>query len=179
MITIKAPSEAFMAATYAWHEDEELNKQTGFGTGETAVKAAKLLLNSIFEGRPDSALIAIWDGKEPVGYAVLENIDVRNRSTKIHLTIKPESQNKGVGKQALALVSDYCFEQGLMRLTFSPFSFNKRAVAMAKAVGYKVEARTKMAAWTPNNGFIDLMQMRLVSPERSKLKRYTNGPNSS
>lgn len=165
-IELRSPSAVFIEQAKEWHTNEELNHWTGFGRGNAGKKLAHMALEAFRNDEaPDSLrMLAAWDGPTPIGYVVFSDIDGKNKTADLHLTIGPENQGNGYGTKVLTKAVSRGFNGGLYRMTFRPLSSNRGAIAVARKVGFELEAYTKYSVWT-QNGPQTQAQMRVIKPE--------------
>lgn len=165
---LRRPSTQFVEIAKIWHQNEELNKLTGFGSGKPGILAAEMAMDALVDLPPSMMAFALWDEDEvPVGYTVLTDIDEKNRSASLHVTLPPANQGYGLGMTALKDTLRKAFKAGLWRITFCPLVTNQRAVEVAVKAGFKVEARTRGSVWM-DSGPKDQVQMRAIKPEWEK-----------
>ena len=163
----KKPSKAFIEIAKAWHEDEQLNHETGFGRGRVGIEAAHQALDLVYLNLEQARFFSVWDGLTPVGYVAFSDLDRHNKSGDLHITISPTQQGKGYGPEALRSAVDLGMRDGLYRITYCPVTSNKRAIKAGFRAGFKLEARTKFSLWT-EDGPQDQAQMRVIKPEWRK-----------
>ncbi len=163
----KKPSKTFIEIAKVWHEDEQLNHDTGFGRGPVGVNLAHQKLDLVLDSLDIIRFFAVWDGLVPIGYVAFTELDEKNKAGVLHITISPTEQGKGYGSKALQAAVDLGMRDGLYRITYSPVTANKRAVKAGFNAGFKLEARTKFSVWT-EDGPQDQAQMRVIKPEWRK-----------
>jgi RimJ/RimL family protein N-acetyltransferase len=168
---LKNPSGAFLEVAKVWHRDEELNKLTGFGSGQPGVLLAERTMGAMLNAPSSVRMYALWEDDTPLGYTVFTDIDEKNRTADLHITLPPIHQGSGLGVEALLQTTGEGFKRGLWRITFKPMVTNQRAVEAAAKAGYKVEARTRGSIWM-DSGPKDQTQMRAIKPEWEK--KYGN-----
>jgi RimJ/RimL family protein N-acetyltransferase len=170
-LELRAPSKISIDAAKEWHTDETTNYWTGFGRGKTGIALAQAAMEQLLERPPASMrMFMVWNESEPVGYVVFTDLDSKNRTGDLHITLSPRHQGKGIGVQVLKMAVDQGMHTGLYRITFRPLASNRRAINTGFKAGFKLEARTKYSAWTAD-GPQDQAQMRVVKPEWRKRKQ--------
>ena len=81
----------------------------------------------------------IYEGKEPVGYTALRDINHITRSAEFSIFIEPQEQGKGYGKRGLHDIVEYGFGTiNLNRIYADVFSFNK-AYKLYIDFGFKLD----------------------------------------
>lgn len=98
------------------------------------------------------SLVVEHKEEEVVGKFSLTKIDwkemcVNNMGIRIH----PQWCSKGYGTRLLKGISDWCFNNGIVKIKFDVLSTNQRAVKSYKNVGYKIidefECRNAIFYW--------------------------------
>ena len=163
----KKPSKAFIEIAKVWHEDEDLNYNVGFGRGRVGIEAAHQALDLVLPNLDEMRFFSIWDDLIPVAYISFSDLDSRNKTGAVHVTVSPTQQGKGYGPEALRAAVDLGMRDGLYRITYSPLAQNKPAIKAGFKAGFKLEARTKFSVWT-EDGPQDQAQMRVIKPEWRK-----------
>ena len=174
-IILSKPDNKFLINALHWHEDEELNKSVGAGIGLPGKVRAHNALKELTLNPPDNGvLLVVSMEEEPVGYVYYSDIAMHRKMAELHITIAPEFQSKGIGKEAMIQALDHAFKSDLYRVTFSPFKNNDRAVGLAKKLGFTLEAFTKSSAWVDGSPR-DQALFRMIRPEWTKhRKRLVN-----
>jgi aminoglycoside 6'-N-acetyltransferase len=121
--------------------------------------------------RNDGTAFAIDVDGELAGWLGFEEEnDPDYRHAALDVFLAPESQGRGLGRAALALVARWLFEErGHHRITIDPASSNRRAIRAYEAVGFRpvgVMRRYERGAdgtWQ-DNLLMDLLAEELVSP---------------
>lgn len=101
-----------------------------------------------------------------IGNIGLENINDIHRSCKIGLFIgDEENRGRGYGTEALRLLCRYCFDVlNMHSLELNVYSFNKRAVASYKKVGF-VETGVRRDGYFLGGRYYDIIIMDLLRGE--------------
>lgn len=91
--------------------------------------------------------IVLEEGDRLIGNCGIKEIDWRRRCGEVGLFIGSEAdRGKGYGKEALRLLLGYCFETlNLHNVELHVFSFNARAIAAYKSVGFREAGRRREA----------------------------------
>ncbi len=104
----------------------------------------------------------------PMGYALIRNLDLKNRKAEIGLHLEPSYQGQGYGKDAFLTLIRFCFQElNLHRLFLEVFDFNEKAIRMYENIGFKIEGRYREAYYT-QNAYCDLIAMSLLENEFSE-----------
>jgi len=92
--------------------------------------------------RPDRLDLAIVDrvSNRCVGEAVLNELDAGNDSCNFRIIIGPEGRDRGLGTEAVRLITDHAFRTtSLWRISLEVYSFNPRAQRVYERAGFETE----------------------------------------
>lgn len=110
-------------------------------------------------------LIVEDEAKDPIGYAIIKNIDHLHRNAEIGMYLDPKSQGKGYGKDAFLTLMRHCVHDlNMHRLYLQVFDFNKRAIEMYEKLGFKTEGVLR-DAFFKDNQYCDIVQMSILNTE--------------
>jgi aminoglycoside 6'-N-acetyltransferase len=99
-----------------------------------------------------------------IGYYEENTPDYRHAGMDLFLTT--ESQNQGLGREALRLLARHLFEErGHHRLVIDPAASNARAIRAYEAVGFKPVGIMRMYERGPNGTFHDGLLMDLLTED--------------
>jgi aminoglycoside 6'-N-acetyltransferase len=99
-----------------------------------------------------------------IGFHEEETPDYRHAGMDLFLAT--ESQNQGLGREALRLVSRHLFEErGHHRLVIDPAASNARAIRAYEAVGFKPVGIMRMYERGADGAFHDGLLMDLLADE--------------
>ncbi|MEV1050845.1 GNAT family protein [Streptomyces sp. NPDC059017] len=105
------------------------------------------------------------DSGELVGEAVLNNWDERNGSCNFRILIGPRGRDRGLGTEAVRLVTGYGFERlGLNRISLSVYDFNPRARRAYEKAGFVAEG-TEREVLRHEDGWVDATNMSVLARE--------------
>lgn len=120
--------------------------------------------------RVDLAIVGPDDGRW-LGEVVLMDIDPENRSAGFRIALAAERlAGRGLGREAAALMLAWGFEPlGLHRVGLEVFEFNRRAIRVYEALGFRHEGRLRQAllqdgAWH-DALLMSLLEGELVHPD--------------
>lgn len=100
-----------------------------------------------------------------VGRALLFHVDPLARSAEAGLSLLPEHQGQGLGKDVLRVLLRYGFRsRNLRRVHLQTLSSNEAGLRCYRAVGFVEEGRLREAAWVEG----DYQDMVLMSVLRSE-----------
>lgn len=117
--------------------------------------------------QPDRLDLGVVDraSGELVGEAVLNNWDERNRSCNFRILIGPRGRDRGLGTEAVRLITGYGFERlGLNRISLSVYDFNPRARRAYEKAGFVAEG-TEREVLRHEDGWVDATNMSVLARE--------------
>ncbi|TLQ48453.1 GNAT family N-acetyltransferase [Streptomyces marianii] len=117
--------------------------------------------------QPDRLDVGVVDraSGELVGEAVLNNWDERNRSCNFRILIGPRGRDRGLGTEAVRLITGYGFERlGLNRISLSVYDFNPRARRAYEKAGFIAEG-TEREVLRHEDGWVDATNMSVLARE--------------
>jgi RimJ/RimL family protein N-acetyltransferase len=135
------------AAHTAWENDLAV----GIPLGDEAYTPTSLermheQIDSALRNQSHVFSIVALDSEQTIGRCMLTNLDAINRSAMLGIMIGPEFQNQGYGQEALRLLLDYAFNLlNLNSVMLGTYSFNHRAIAAYKKVGFTEIGRRRQA----------------------------------
>jgi RimJ/RimL family protein N-acetyltransferase len=115
-------------------------------------KGAEQDVGRIIEGCMLAVMLCLPDDDgTPIGYLGLTKQNprmVQARQTAMLIQIADGFQNKGYGREALDWALDWAFRQaGVHRVSIGTMSFNVRALALYKKVGFVEEGRKRESCY--------------------------------
>ncbi|MFI9271488.1 GNAT family N-acetyltransferase [Kitasatospora sp. NPDC052896] len=100
-----------------------------------------------------------------VGEVVLNAWQPDHHSCNIRIALGPAGRNRGLGTEAMRLMTGHAFEQlGLHRLSLDVFAFNPRARRAYENVGFVVEG-VHRDALRDGDRWVDEILMSVLAPE--------------
>ncbi len=140
---------------------EEPEVARWFGTGSAEESADEFLSD------PDVTGFAIEAGGALVGVIGYHEEDTPDyRHAGMDLFLAAESQNQGLGREALRLLARHLFEErGHHRLVIDPAASNARAIRAYEAVGFKPVGVMRLYERGPDWTFHDGLLMDLLPGE--------------
>jgi RimJ/RimL family protein N-acetyltransferase len=115
----------------------------------------------------DAATFAVTElaSGDLAGEALLWGIDLHNRSAHVGIALRPASQGRGLGRDAVAVLCRYGFAlRGLHRLQLETLSDNAPMIAVATRLGFTREGVTRGSSWV-DGGFADDVIFGLLAAE--------------
>jgi aminoglycoside 6'-N-acetyltransferase len=132
-----------------------------FGTESAEASAHEFISDPEVAGfaiEADDALVGV------IGYYEENTPDYRHAGMDLFLAT--ESQNQGLGREALRLLARHLFEErGHHRIVIDPAASNSRAIRAYEAVGFKPVGVMRMYERGPDGTFHDGMLMDLLVEE--------------
>lgn len=103
---------------------------------------------------------------ELIGNCGIHDINYQRRTATVGIFIgKDQNRNRGYGTEALQLLLDYGFHYlNLKNIMLTVFSFNERAIACYKKVGFKEFGRRRQSYFV-NGNYYDEVQMDILAEE--------------
>jgi RimJ/RimL family protein N-acetyltransferase len=117
------------------------------------------------EGTDIGFSIEALDSERVVGHTGLFGGSVKDRDRSVGIYIGPPFLNQGYGTDAMRLMVDYGFrELGLHRIDLTVLSFNTRAIAAYRKVGFVEEGRAREAVFHDGQWY-DRVSMAILAGE--------------
>jgi RimJ/RimL family protein N-acetyltransferase len=111
--------------------------------------------------RLDLAIIDLASGR-CVGEVVLNDLDAGNDSCNFRILIGPQGRNRGLGSEAVQLITDHAFRTTpLWRISLEVYSFNPRARRVYERAGFQAEGVLR-GALRFDDGRVDAVVMSLL-----------------
>ena len=159
------------AVEEGWFDNEEDNRNMGFGSGETGKAAiregfAELLASDTGE----AFIVGIYRAGEPVGYFVVEECGGNSKTAKIHMYVCPGGRKTNVFRTSLVRLLSLLFENGTYRTECEIFSFNKKALSAFLGLGFKREGYKRASYWVDGNPMTQVLIRMLRKDFREMYK---------
>lgn len=121
--------------------------------------------NSLKNNNLNFAIVKL-ENDEMIGNCGLMNINQRDRVGEVGIFIGSEdNRGKGYGAEALKLLLDFGFNyNNLNNIMLGAMSFNERAIACYKKVGFKEYGRRREAYFL-NGKYYDIVYMDILAKE--------------
>ena len=119
-------------------------------------------------GQDRATALAIEEGGAVVGMIQYhEEPDPDYRHAGVDLFLSTAAQGRGLGREAIELVTTYLFEQrGHHRLTIDPAADNERAIRCYAAAGFRTVGVMRRYERGADGSFHDGVLMELVRPDQ-------------
>lgn len=121
---------------------------------------------AVHEPAPDAAEFSVVEkaSGQLAGEAVLWQIDPHNRSAHAGLALRPSLRGKGLGVDALRVLTTYALvTRGLHRVQLEVVADNQAMLAAAARAGYQSEGVQRLAVWVQGR-FVDQVIMSALAP---------------
>ncbi|KIK69564.1 hypothetical protein GYMLUDRAFT_151062 [Collybiopsis luxurians FD-317 M1] len=129
---------------------------------ETILKVSEELFYAIVETKED---------KEFVGFAMLFNLEAKNRDARLGMALVPEFWGRGYATEILRFVVDYAFrELALHRVTLNVFGNNAAAIRVYTKVGFVREGIERKKLWA-HGAWHDVIWMAILDEEWTAWKK--------
>ena len=103
----------------------------------------------------------------PIGIGILRNLDPIHRGCDLHITLGPEdARGKGLGAEAITLMRDHAFGEGMHKVMSTPFSKNPRMIRCLEKCGFEHEGVLRDAL-LQGSRFIDVTLMSAINPNET------------
>lgn len=131
----------------------------------TVAEERKWLENANKNGDVFFAIVKL-ENNELIGNCGIHDINHQNRTATIGILIGEENnRNNGFGAETLRLLLDYGFHYlNLNNIMLNVFSFNERAIACYKKVGFKEFGRRRKSYFL-NGKYYDSVHMDILAEE--------------
>ena len=152
-----------------WMNDPKVTDGINCGKNIATIESERAWLeNSIKNGNYNLAIIK-KERNELIGNCGFHDIDKIHGLATIGIFIgEEENRNKGFGREALKLLIGYGFDYlNLQNIMLTVYSFNEKAVACYKKVGFK-EIGKRRDAVIKNNKRYDIIYMDIIREEYYK-----------
>lgn len=140
----------------AWENDPELlyyNDDQPEDRTRESLEDTRTFLERIAQAGEGSRIlhfaIHLKENDELIGNGMVGFIDRYNRSCRLGITIGEKRYwGAGLGREALAVVIDYCFEMlGMNRIGAEVYAFNQRSVRLFESLGFRREGVIRQSVW--------------------------------
>lgn len=149
-----------------WFSDFRTADGIGRSSKMMSVECEKEWLgNSLNNNEYDFAIVNL-ETDELIGNCGIMNINQKDRYAEVGIFIgKEKDRNKGYGTEALKLLLDYSFNYlNLNNMELAVMSFNERAIACYKKVGFKEYGRRRESYFL-NGKYYDRVFMDILARE--------------
>ena len=162
------PMERHMASkVLEWLLDEDVAQWAVFGDPRplTVEEIEEQIVAARADPRIRMFAIVPLDSISPIGEAILQGIDWKNRSAQYGLIIGDrQMRGRGIGQEVTRIIVEYAFSDlGLHRIEALVLSGNVAAIHCLEKVGFTREGVKKEAVWE-NGQWYDVMLLGITAP---------------
>ena len=149
-----------------WLNDFKVTDGIGRSGNLTTIETEKEWLESSAKSGDYHFAIVDLENNQLLGNCSIENINYQNRTATVGIFIgNEENRSRGFGSEALRLMLDYGFHYlNLNNIMLNVFSFNERAIACYKKVGFK-ECGRRRQSYFLNGKYYDDVRMDILAEE--------------
>lgn len=149
-----------------WFNDFKMTDGVGASSRVMNVEAERTFIKNTLENNRLSFAIVKLENDEIIGNCGLEDISYIHRIGTIGIFIGDEdNRSKGYGAEALKLLIEYGFKYlNINNIMLNVKSFNERAIACYKKVGFKEFGRRRESYFL-NGKYYDDVQMDILAKE--------------
>jgi len=156
----------FLTKIVEWHSNPDLVlKVSNIYKPQTPAQ----ILHQINTWQEDPAVVLFGvkkENDEPIGYVMLRNVDLLNRSAELHTSIFIE-QDKGFGVEAIKEILRYGFNSlGLNSIL--TYAFDSKVIEMLEKSPFVKEGIRRQAVYK-DGAFIDIALYSILKSEWDKL----------
>lgn len=125
----------------------------------------RTLSEDIFDLKQLRLIICCIESNERIGTLDLYDLNIKNRRAGVGIFVEKEFRGKGVGKEALKLLNEYCFKQLLLKQTYAyVIPDNKESLLLFSNGGYMQSGI--LINWVADeNGFKDVIVFQKLSED--------------
>ena len=157
-----------VALAQGWFDDEVENRKQGFGKGDQGrLLARKGLLQVLSRDKenPNTHMLGVTVGVEPVGYVVLEAHEAPLRTVELYVYLAPSVRGQGYFKEILDSLLGPLFQaRDVYRVESEVMRINKPAIKALRQYGFVQESVKKGTRWMDGNVY-DSVMLRVLRPE--------------
>ena len=149
-----------------WFCDFKTTDGIGKSSNLMTVEAEREWLENNLKNNDLNFAIVNLENDELIGNCGIMNINQQDRCAEVGIFIGDEKhRNNGYGAESLRLLLDYCFNYlNMNNVNLSVMSFNERAIACYKKVGFKEYGRRREAYFL-NGKYYDRVYMDILARE--------------
>ena len=149
-----------------WFCDFTTTDGIGKSSSLITVEAEKEWIENHLKNNDFNFAIVNIENDELIGNCEIMKMDQKDRCAELGIMIGlEENRNKGYGAEVLKILLDYCFNYlNLNNIHLGVMSFNERAIACYKKVGFKEYGRRREAYFL-NGKYYDHVYMDILARE--------------
>lgn len=149
-----------------WFCDFKMTDGIGKSSSIMSVEAEREWLENNLKNNDFNFSIVDLESDELLGNCGIMNINQKDRCAEVGIFIGDEKhRSNGYGAEALRLLLDYCFNYlNINNVNLGVMSFNERAIACYKKVGFKEYGRRRESYFL-NGKYYDHVYMDILARE--------------
>lgn len=149
-----------------WFSDFKTTDGIGKSSSVMTVESEREWIEKNLKNNDFNFAVVSLENDELIGNCGIKNINQKDRCAEIGIFIGDESnRNNGYGTEILRILLDYGFNYlNLNNIELSVFSFNERAIACYKKVGFK-ECGRRRECYFLNGKYYDRIYMDILARE--------------
>ncbi len=173
-LILKPHSMTNLEKYHAWENDPELNylssDEPEDRPPDSLEEIRKVMERLIQKGDLRSATIHyaihLREGERFIGNGMIAFVDRYHRHCRLGISISDKTQwGKGIGKEALTAVIDFCFDVlDMHRIQAEIYAFNTRSIRLFEGLGFKREGCMRETV-LKRGEFEDELMFGLLRPE--------------
>lgn len=166
LVVLRAPRTSDVEPLEEMHRDPELQHFSSPRAPypKLGTQARQLLDEPVSDHRTH-LVIASREDDAPLGICGVTGYRLQLPSGFLYISLGPGHRGRGVGTDAVRTLTRYAFDGlGLHRIGLGVFSFNERAIATYRRLGFVEEGRIR-EAWFRGGAWHDDVRMALLADD--------------
>jgi RimJ/RimL family protein N-acetyltransferase len=166
MTTLRDMTESDLVYVTKWRNDPQVNR---YLTNRVKTKDEAEAWYKHVKGNPKNWLKIILYDNQPVGYAIIEDVDTTRRKCEIAIIIGARNLwGSGIGTTVIEEIKQYCFDKlHLHRILGIVARGNNRSIRLLEKAGFTHEG-TLRDSLLIDNQFTDLLCYSMLEGEYKK-----------
>lgn len=159
------------AVEEGWFDNEEDNRNLGWGSGEVGKTAGREAFISFLNDDVNAAFVmGIYEAGVPAGFLVVRQFEPAFKTAVIHPYVSRSHRKFNVFRTAMLRAMALMFESGIYRIEACPLSYNKPAVSAFLSLGFRREGYKRAALWVDGNPMTQVLMRMLRKDFREMYK---------
>ena len=165
-VTLCPFDDPFWDVGLAWYNDPEIIALTSDDPNPLSESEFRRIIGVDLEAEQSILFGVANESGDPIGIALLRNIDPVHRGCDLHLTIgRRDHWGRGYGSEAIDLMVAHAFGVlGLHKVVSTPFALNTRMIRCLERCGFEREGLLRDALRSGNH-YIDVAIMGRIDPD--------------
>ena len=154
-----------------WFDNEEDNRNLGWGSGEVGkTKGREAFISFLGDDVGECFVIGVYESGDPAGFLVVKQLEPPFKTASIHPYVSRSHRKFNVFRTAMIRSMGLLFENGIYRIEADPLSFNKPAVSAFLSLGFKREGYKRASLWVDGNPMTQVLMRMLRKDFREMYK---------